>query len=72
MLLIGSHLDSVRNAGRYDGPLGVLLGIAVIDELRARGEHLPITIDVVAFADEEGLRFHTTYLGSRVLAGQFP
>ena len=72
VLLIGSHLDSVRNAGRYDGPLGVLLGIAVIDELRARGEHLPITIDVVAFADEEGLRFHTTYLGSRVLACQFP
>ena len=70
-MLIGSHLDSVRDAGKYDGPLGVLVGIAAVQELRDRGVRLPFAIEVVAFADEEGLRYGTTYLGSRALAGTF-
>ena len=67
--LIGGHLDSVRNAGRYDGPLGVLTGIAVVQRLHAEGRRLPFAVEVVGFADEEGVRFHTSYLGSRTLAG---
>jgi allantoate deiminase len=65
-LLLGSHLDSVRDAGRYDGPLGVLVAIAA-----AKGARVPYAIDVLAFADEEGLRYGTTYLGSRAVAGTF-
>lgn len=70
-LLIGSHLDSVRDAGKYDGPLGVLVGIEAVQGLRDRGVRLPFAIEVVGFADEEGLRYGTTYLGSRALAGTF-
>ena len=68
-LLLGSHLDSVRDAGRYDGPLGVLVGLAAVEHLHARGERLPFAIELVAFADEEGLRFGTAYLGSGVFTG---
>jgi len=68
-LLLGSHLDSVRNAGRYDGPLGVMVAIAAVERLQIAGKRLPFAIEVLAFADEEGLRFGTTYLGSRALAG---
>jgi allantoate deiminase len=68
-LLLGSHLDSVRDAGRYDGPLGVLVAIAAVSRLHARGEQLPFAIEVYGFADEEGLRFHHAYLGSEALAG---
>ncbi len=67
--LIGGHLDSVRDAGRYDGILGVLAGVAVVERLHAAERRLPFVVEVVAFADEEGLRFHSTYLGSRALAG---
>ncbi len=70
-LMLGSHLDTVRDAGKYDGPLGVLAAIAAAERLHARNEPLPFALEVVAFADEEGLRFHTTYLGSRVVAGTF-
>lgn len=70
-LLLGSHLDSVRDAGRYDGPLGVLVALACVDRLRAQGKRLPFAIEIAAFADEEGLRFHTAYLGSAVVAGKF-
>jgi allantoate deiminase len=70
-LLIGSHLDSVRDAGKYDGPLGVLVGIAAVHGLHDRDVRLPFAIEVVAFADEEGLRYGTTYLGSKALAGSF-
>jgi allantoate deiminase len=70
-LLIGSHLDSVRDAGKYDGPLGVLVGIAAVKGLHDRDVRLPFAIEVIAFADEEGLRYGTTYLGSRALAGSF-
>jgi allantoate deiminase len=70
-LILGSHLDSVRDAGKYDGPLGVLVAIAAVERLRAGGLRLPFAVEVVAFADEEGLRYGTSYLGSRALAGTF-
>ncbi len=70
-LVIGSHLDTVRDAGRYDGQLGVLVALAVVQQIYDRGERPPFSIEVVAFADEEGLRFGTTYLGSSVYAGAF-
>jgi allantoate deiminase len=66
-LVLGSHLDTVRDAGRYDGPLGVLAGIALARRLADVA--LPFALEVVGFADEEGLRYGTPYLGSRVLAG---
>jgi len=70
-LLLGSHLDSVRNAGKYDGPLGVLVAIAAVQRLHDADNRLPFAIEVLAFADEEGLRFGSTYLGSRAVAGTF-
>jgi allantoate deiminase len=68
-LLLGSHLDTVPSAGRYDGILGVLTAIAVADRIRAGGRSLPFALEVVAFGDEEGTRFGTALLGSRALAG---
>jgi len=68
-LLLGSHLDTVPDAGRYDGILGVLLGIAVVGRLAAEGTRLPFAIEVIAFGDEEGTRFGTALLGSRAVAG---
>jgi len=70
-LILGSHLDSVRDAGRYDGPLGVVVAIAAVQELHKSGRRLPFGIEVIGFADEEGLRFGSTYLGSRAVAGGF-
>ena len=70
-LVLASHLDSVRDAGRYDGPLGVMVALACVERLHERGERLPFAVEVVGFADEEGLRFGTTYLGSSVYAGIF-
>jgi allantoate deiminase len=67
--LIGSHLDSVPNAGKYDGILGVLLGVAAIQALR--GKRLAFAIDVVGFCEEEGIRFRSPYLGSLALSGRF-
>jgi len=70
-LMLGSHIDSVRDAGRYDGPLGVVAAIAAVHEVRRRGVLLPFAIEVLAFGDEEGVRFPTTLLGSRTVAGTF-
>ena len=70
-LLLGSHLDSVRDAGRYDGPLGVMVALAAVRRLHDASRRLPFAIEVLAFADEEGLRFGSTYLGSRAVAGTF-
>jgi allantoate deiminase len=67
-LLLGSHLDTVRDAGRYDGALGVLVAIEAVARL---GERLPFAVEVYAFADEEGTRFGTAYLGSSAVAGSF-
>ncbi|WP_372469584.1 allantoate amidohydrolase [Xanthomonas dyei] len=68
-LLIGSHLDSVRDAGRYDGPLGILLGIECVAALHAQARRLPFAIDVIAFGDEEGSRFPVSMFCSRAVAG---
>ena len=70
-LLLGSHFDTVRDAGRYDGPLGLLIAIACVRRLHEAGERLPYALEVVGFTDEEGLRFGTTYLASSVFAGAF-
>ncbi|MGD8176387.1 allantoate amidohydrolase [Marinimicrobium sp. ARAG 43.8] len=68
-LVLGSHLDTVPNAGRYDGMLGVMLATAAVGLLNEEGIQLPFSIDVVGFGDEEGVRFGTTLLGSRAVAG---
>lgn len=68
-LLLGSHLDTVPQAGRYDGILGVMIAIEVAARIRAGGAALPFALEVVGFGDEEGTRFGATLLGSRALAG---
>ncbi|MBW8753819.1 MAG: allantoate amidohydrolase [Sphingomonadales bacterium] len=68
-LLIGSHIDSVRDAGRYDGPLGIMLGIEAVAALHTAGRRLPFPIEVIAFGDEEGSRFPASMLCSRAIAG---
>lgn len=67
--LLGSHLDTVRDAGKYDGPLGVLAAIAAMQLLRERGAKLPFHLEIAGFSDEEGVRYQTAYLGSRAFAG---
>jgi allantoate deiminase len=71
-LMLGSHIDTVRDAGRYDGNYGALAALAVVEELAKRGERLDHAIEIVAFGDEEGVRFRTTLTGSRALAGTYP
>jgi allantoate deiminase len=68
-LMIGSHIDTVRDAGKYDGNLGALAALAVVEDLAGRGERLDVAVEVVAFGDEEGVRFPKTMTGSRELAG---
>lgn len=70
-LLTGSHMDSVVNAGSYDGILGVLSAIACVKDLNARRARLRFAVEVVAFCDEEGVRYGVTMLGSKALAGTF-
>lgn len=70
-LLLGSHLDTVVDAGRYDGMLGVVSAIACVADLKARSIRLPFAVEIVGFADEEGTRYGATLLGSRALAGTF-
>jgi allantoate deiminase len=67
-LLIGSHLDTVPNSGAYDGVLGVLLAVALLEELH--GRRLPFAIEVVGFSEEEGVRFGVPFIGSRALVGR--
>jgi allantoate deiminase len=69
--VIASHMDTVVNAGRFDGPLGVIMGIDLIETLIRSGKSVPFNLELIAFSDEEGVRFHTTYLGSKVVAGSF-
>lgn len=69
--ILGGHFDSVRDAGRYDGPLGVLTAIAAVERLHAAGKRLPMALEVIAFAEEEGLRYGTTFLTSSPLAGKW-
>lgn len=70
-LMLGSHLDTVRDAGKYDGMLGVVAAIECVDALNREGTRLPFAVEVVGFADEEGVRFGATLLGSRAVAGTF-
>jgi allantoate deiminase len=67
-LLIASHLDTVPNAGAFDGILGVVLGVAIVEELQ--GQHLPFAIDVIGFSEEEGVRFSKPFLGSLAVVGK--
>ena len=70
-LLTGSHYDTVRNGGKYDGREGILLPIAVIKHLHERGEKLPFHVEIIGFSEEEGVRFKSTFLGSNAVIGQF-
>ena len=70
-LMTGSHYDSVRNGGKYDGRLGILLPIAIVRHLYQRGEKLPFNFEIVGFAEEEGVRFKSTFLGSTAVTGRF-
>jgi allantoate deiminase len=70
-LMLGSHIDTVRDAGRYDGNFGALSALAVVEGLSAKGERLDHAIEIVAFGDEEGVRYRTTLTGSRALAGSY-
>jgi allantoate deiminase len=67
-LMIGSHLDTVPNSGAFDGVLGVMLGLALVEDLN--GERLPFAIELVGFSEEEGVRFHLPFIGSRALVGR--
>ena len=70
-LLTGSHYDTVRNGGKYDGRLGIYVPVACVRELASRNRRLPFGIEVVGFAEEEGQRYKATFLGSGALVGQF-
>jgi allantoate deiminase len=70
-LMLGSHYDTVRDAGKWDGPLGLITAISCVGDLNKRGRRLPFAVEVTGFADEEGVRFASTLLGSRAVAGSF-
>src|SRR5216684_231998 len=70
-LMLGSHYDTVRDAGKWDGPLGLVTAISCVGAMHKRGQRLPFAIEVIGFADEEGVRFASTLLGSRAVAGTF-
>ena len=70
-LMLGSHYDTVRDAGKWDGPLGLITAISCVADLNTRGLRLPFAVEVTGFADEEGVRFPSTLLGSRAVAGTF-
>jgi len=70
-LMTGSHYDTVRNGGKYDGRLGILLPTALVRHLHQRGEKLPFHFEIVGFAEEEGVRFKSTFLGSTAVTGRF-
>ena len=70
-LMLGSHYDTVRDAGKWDGPLGIITAICCIADLHRRGRRLPFAVEITGFADEEGVRFASTLLGSRAVAGTF-
>jgi allantoate deiminase len=71
-LVIGSHLDTVPNAGAFDGPLGVVIGLALVEHLHARQIKLPFPIEIVGFSEEEGIRFSKPFLGSLAITRGFP
>src|SRR5258705_10451426 len=67
-LILGSHYDTVRNAGKYDGRFGILCALVVLESLR--GTRLPFAVELIGFSEEEGVRFATPYLGSRAIVGR--
>jgi allantoate deiminase len=71
VVMTGSHQDSVRNAGKYDGLFGIITAIACVKDLHERGKRLPYTLEIVGFGDEEGVRFGATLIGSKAMAGSF-
>ncbi|MEO5765928.1 MAG: M20/M25/M40 family metallo-hydrolase, partial [Casimicrobiaceae bacterium] len=71
VVMTGSHQDSVRNAGKYDGLFGIITAIACVKDLHERGKRLPYTFEIVGFGDEEGVRFGVTLIGSKAMAGSF-
>jgi beta-ureidopropionase / N-carbamoyl-L-amino-acid hydrolase len=70
-LIVGSHYDTVANAGQFDGRLGILAGLVVAEHLHRTGQRLPFHLDVIGFSEEEGVRFSAPYLGSSAIAGRF-
>lgn len=70
-LMTGSHYDTVRNGGKYDGRLGIYTPIACVKELSSQGRRLPFDLEVVGFSEEEGQRYKATFLGSGALTGDF-
>ena len=70
-VIVGSHYDTVHNAGKYDGRLGIITAIVMSEELQRSGRKLPFHLEVVGLAEEEGVRFSTPYIGSGALAGRF-
>ena len=70
-LILASHYDTVRNAGKYDGRLGVLTALVLAEHLARSGRKLPFHLDAIAFSEEEGVRFASSFLGSSALAGRF-
>ncbi|WP_028672015.1 M20 family metallo-hydrolase [Saccharospirillum impatiens] len=70
-LIIGSHQDTVRQGGAFDGMLGILLPLAVLQQLHEQAVTLPVNVELIAFSDEEGARFSSTLVGSSALAGTF-
>jgi allantoate deiminase len=69
-LLVGSHLDTVANAGRFDGVLGVMLALSLVEAVAASATPLPFAIEVIGFSEEEGLRYGRPFIGSKALVGQ--
>src|SRR5215831_5636430 len=70
-LIVASHYDTVRNAGKYDGRLGILIGLVLAEHFKRLNRELPFHLDVIAFSEEEGVRFSSSFLGSRAVAGRF-
>jgi N-carbamoyl-L-amino-acid hydrolase len=70
-LMVGSHYDTVTNAGQFDGRLGILIALAVAGHLHCTGRRLPFHLEVIGFSEEEGVRFSAPYLGSSAIAGSF-
>jgi beta-ureidopropionase / N-carbamoyl-L-amino-acid hydrolase len=70
-VIVGSHYDTVNNAGKYDGRLGILTALVVVEQLARNGQRLPFDLEVIAFSEEEGVRFSASYIGSSAIAGRF-
>ena len=66
-LILASHYDTVRNAGKYDGRLGILVPLVVVEHLHREGTRLPFNIEVIAFSEEEGVRFATSYIAATIV-----